>query len=151
MSSIRHGVDLLGRDNLLKLCAILSLASFRDRPTWLLTNMLMRARMCELMHDPSVGTDAGTFFMAGLLSHLDALLGMSREESLRGLPLAPAVRAAVLERAGPAGRALAAIEAWERGDWDVVSAAGYDDLAKVRAAYLDAVAWGEETVKFTDG
>lgn len=149
VSSIRHGVNLLGRDNLLKLCAILSLASFRDRPTWLLTNTLMRARMCELIYDPSVGADAGTFFMTGLLSHLDALLGMSREESLSGLSLAPAVRAAVLERAGPAGRALSAIEAWERGDWDAVSAAGYDDLAKVRAAYLDAVAWSEETIKLT--
>jgi EAL and modified HD-GYP domain-containing signal transduction protein len=149
VSSIRHGVNLLGRDNLLKLCAILSLASFRDRPTWLLTNTLIRARMAELIYDPAVGADAGTFFMTGLLSHLDALLGMSREESLSGLSLAPAVRAAVLERAGPAGRALSAIEAWERGDWDAVSAAGYDDLAKVRAAYLDAVAWSEETVKLT--
>lgn len=149
VSSIRHGVNLLGRDNLLKLCAILSLASFRDRPTWLLTNTLIRARMAELMYDPSVGADSGTFFMTGLLSHLDALLGMSREESLQGLSLAPAVRASLLERAGPAGRALAAIEAWERGDWDAVSAAGYDQLAKVRAAYLDAVAWSEETIKLT--
>ncbi|NBU24165.1 MAG: EAL domain-containing protein [Gammaproteobacteria bacterium] len=149
VSSIRHGVNLLGRDNLLKLCAILSLAAFRDRPTWLLANTLIRARMCELLHDPVVGADSGTFFMTGLLSHLDALLGVSREESLQGLALAPAVRAAVLERAGPAGRALSAVEAWERGEWDAVAEAGFADAAKVRAAYLDAVAWSEETVKLT--
>jgi c-di-GMP-related signal transduction protein len=68
---------------------------------------------------------------------------------LKGLSLAPAVRAALLGRTGPAGRALAAIEAWERGDWDAVSAVGYHQLAKVRAAYLDAVAWSEETINLT--
>jgi EAL and modified HD-GYP domain-containing signal transduction protein len=149
VSSIRHGVNLLGRDNLLRLCAILSLASFRDRPTWLLANTLIRARMCELLYDPGVGSDSGTFFMAGLLSHLDALLGMPIEEALQGLALAPQVRDAVLLRKGPAGEALAAVEAWERGDWDAVSAAGFGDPAKVRAAYLDAVAWSEETIVVT--
>jgi EAL and modified HD-GYP domain-containing signal transduction protein len=142
-------VNLLGRDNLLRLCAILSLASFRDRPTWLLANTLIRARMCELLYDPGVGSDSGTFFMAGLLSHLDALLGMPIEEALQGLALAPQVRDAVLLRKGPAGEALAAVEAWERGDWDAVSAAGFGDPAKVRAAYLDAVAWSEETIVVT--
>jgi aconitase B len=29
------------------------------------------------------------------------------------------------------------------------AAAGFADAAKVRAAYLDAVAWSEETVKLT--
>lgn len=149
VSSIRHGVNLLGRDNLLRLCAILSLASFRDRPTWLLANTLIRARMCELLYDPGVGSDSGTFFMAGLLSHLDALLGMPIEEALQGLALAPQVRDAVLLRKGPAGEALAAVEAWERGDWDAVAAAGFGDPAKVRAAYLDAVAWSEETIVVT--
>lgn len=149
VSSIRHGVNLLGRDNLLKLCAIMSLAAFRDRPTWLLANTLTRARMCELLHTSEDSDEAGVFFMAGLLSHLDALLGLPREEALRSLSLSPAVRDAVLSRSGPVGRALAAVEAWERGDWDAVTAAGYDDLAKVRAAYLDAVSWSEETIKLT--
>lgn len=149
VSSIRHGVNLLGRDNLLKLCAILSLAAFRDRPTWLLANTLVRARMCELLHGSGDADEAGAYFMAGLLSHLDALLGLPREQALQSLALAPAVRDAVLAREGPIGRALAAVEAWERGEWDAVAAAGYDDPALVRAAYLDAVAWGEETVKLT--
>lgn len=149
VSSIRHGVNLLGRDNLLKLCAILSLAAFRDRPTWLLANTLARARMCELLHDSGDADEAGVYFMAGLLSHLDALLGLPRETALRSLALTPTVRDAVLSRSGPVGRALAAVEAWERGDWDAVVAAGHGDLARVRAAYLDAVAWSEETVKLT--
>ena len=74
---------------------------------------------------------------------------MPIEEALQGLALAPQVRDAVLLRKGPAGEALAAVEAWERGDWDAVSAAGFGDPAKVRAAYLDAVAWSEETIVVT--
>lgn len=147
VSSIRHGVDLLGRDELLKLCAILSLAAFRDRPTWLLVNSLLRARMCELLRGAGDAGDAGVRFISGLLSHLDALLGLPREEALRNLALSATVRDALLSRSGPVGRTLSAVEAWERGDWDAVAATGHTDLAQVRAAYLDAVAWSEETVE----
>ncbi|MFM7707865.1 MAG: EAL and HDOD domain-containing protein, partial [Gammaproteobacteria bacterium] len=149
VSSIRHGVNLLGRDNLLKLCAILSLAAFRDRPTWLLANTLVRARMCELLRSDTAADEAGACFMAGMLSHLDALLGLPLDEALRSLALSPTVRDAVLSRSGPVGSTLAAVEAWERGDWPAVVAVGHRDLTRVRAAYLDAVAWSEETVGLT--
>ena len=149
VSSIRHGVNLLGRDNLLKLCAIISLAAFRDRPTWLLANTLVRARMCELLRSDAAADEAGACFMAGMLSHLDALLGLPLDEALRSLALSPTVRDAVLSRSGPVGSTLAAVEAWERGDWPAVAAVGHRDLTRVRAAYLDAVAWSEETVGLT--
>ncbi|MFM7626285.1 MAG: diguanylate phosphodiesterase, partial [Gammaproteobacteria bacterium] len=88
-------------------------------------------------------------FMAGMLSHLDALLGLPLDEALRSLALSPTVRDAVLSRSGPVGSTLAAVEAWERGDWPAVAAVGHRDLTRVRAAYLDAVAWSEETVGLT--
>jgi EAL and modified HD-GYP domain-containing signal transduction protein len=149
VSSVRHGINLVGRDNLLKLCAILTLAAFRDRPSWLLGNTLMRARMCERLRSPQDDQEAGAFFMAGMLSHLDALLGVPLEEAVSSLGLAPAVSEALLARKGVIGRALTAVEAYERGRWDAVMAAGFQDLAVVRAAYLEAVGWSEETLKLT--
>jgi EAL and modified HD-GYP domain-containing signal transduction protein len=149
VSSVRHGINLVGRDNLLKLCAILTLAAFRDRPSWLLGNTLMRARMCERLRSPHDRQEAGAFFMAGMLSHLDALLGVPLEEAIGSLGLAPAVSEALLAREGGIGRTLAAVEAYERGRWDAVMAAGFRDLAAVRAAYLEAVGWSEETLKLT--
>jgi EAL and modified HD-GYP domain-containing signal transduction protein len=149
VSSVRHGINLVGRDNLLKLCAILTLAAFRDRPSWLLGNTLMRARMCERLRSSNDDQEAGAFFMAGMLSHLDALLGVPLEEAVGSLGLVPAVSDALLERKGAIGRALTAVEAYERGRWDAVRAAGYQDLAAVRAAYLEAVGWSEETLTLT--
>jgi EAL and modified HD-GYP domain-containing signal transduction protein len=141
----------VGRDNLLKLCAILTLAAFRDRPSWLLGNTLTRARMCELLRSPRDPQESGVFFMAGMLSHLDALLGVPLDEAVSSLGLVPAVSEALLARQGAIGRALSAIEAYERGRWDAVMAAGFQDLAAVRAAYLEAVGWSEETLKLTAG
>lgn len=149
VSSVRHGVNLVGRDNLLKLCTILTLAAFRDRPSWLLGNALMRARMCELLRRPDDEEEAGAYFITGMLSHLDALLGVPLEEAVGSLSLAPAVSGALLAREGRIGRALAAVEAYERGSWDAVAAAGFADFAAVRSAYLEAVGWSEETVKLT--
>jgi EAL and modified HD-GYP domain-containing signal transduction protein len=146
---VRHGINLIGRDNLLKLCAILTLAAFRDRPSWLLGNTLMRARMCELLRSSRDEHEGGAFFMAGMLSHLDALLGVPLEEAVSSLGLVPAVSDALLARKGAIGRALAAVEAYERGRWDAVMAAGFQDLSAVRAAYLEAVGWSEETLKLT--
>jgi EAL and modified HD-GYP domain-containing signal transduction protein len=149
VSSVRHGINLVGRDNLLKLCAILTLAAFRDRPSWLLGNTLMRARMCERLRSSNDEQEAGVFFMAGMLSHLDAMLGVPLDEVVGSLGLVPAVSEALLARKGAIGRALTAVEAYERGRWDAVMAAGFQDLAMVRAAYLEAVGWSEETLTLT--
>ena len=146
VSSVRHGVNLLGRDNLLKLCTILTLAAFRDRPNWLLGNALVRARMCELLRRRDDREEAGAYFITGLLSHLDALLGLPLEEAVGSIGLAPAVSRALIAREGYLGLVLAAVEAYERGRWDVVAANGFTDFAAVRSAYLEAVGWSEEAL-----
>jgi c-di-GMP-related signal transduction protein len=71
------------------------------------------------------------------------------EEAVSSLGLVPAVSDALLARKGTIGLALTAVEAYERGRWDAVMAAGFRDLAAVRAAYLEAVGWSEETLKLT--
>ena len=149
VSSVRHGINLVGRDSLLKLCAILTMAAFRDRPSWLLGNTLVRARMCELLRPAGDDQEAGAFFMAGMLSHLDALLAVSLPEAVGSLDLVPSVSDALLSRKGSIGRALSAVEGYEKGRWDAVIAAGFDDLTAVRAAYLEAVGWSEETLNLT--
>ena len=149
VSSVRHGINLVGRDNLLKLCAILTLAAFRDRPSWLLGNTLVRARMCELLRPAGDDQEGGAFFMAGMLSHLDALLGVPLPEAVGSIDLVLSVSDALLARKGSIGRALSAVEGYEKGRWDAVMAAGFDDLTAVRAAYLEAVGWSEETLNLT--
>jgi len=45
VTSIKHAIVILGRDNLMRLCAAVALAEFRDRPDWLLV-MHCCARGC---------------------------------------------------------------------------------------------------------
>ncbi len=142
VTSIRHGIVMLGLENLKRLCSVVALAGFEDRPNYLLVNAMVRARTCELMaerHDPQA---AGSFFFAGLLSHIDALLGLPTDEAVRSLPLTSDVESALTRQVGPIGEALRAVQAWERGEWERVRTTGDD--AAVRAAYLEALRWAEE-------
>lgn len=142
VTSIRHGIVMLGLENLKRLCSVVALAGFEDRPNYLLVNAMVRARMCELMAERHQPSAASRFFFAGLLSHIDALLGLPTEEAVRSLPLTPDVETALTERSGPIGEALRKVQAWERGEWDPALADHGD--ADLRAAYLEAVRWAEE-------
>lgn len=145
VTSIAHGINLLGRDKLLRLCSMLVLAAYRDRPPWLLGNVLMRARMCESLRRGDE-TETGALFITGMLSHLDALLGEPLETAIQDLKLAEPVRAALLGREGVIGRTLALVEAYERGDWEAVEASDIASSARLRDAYLDALAWAEDAM-----
>jgi EAL and modified HD-GYP domain-containing signal transduction protein len=142
VTSIRHGIVMLGLENLKRLCSVVALAGFEDRPNYLLINAMVRARMCELMAERRDPQAAGSFFFAGLLSHIDALLGLPTDEVVRSLPLTSDVESALTRQAGPIGEALRAVQAWERGEWERVREVG--DGAAVRAAYLEALRWAEE-------
>jgi EAL and modified HD-GYP domain-containing signal transduction protein len=143
VTSIRHAIVILGRDNLMRLCAAVALAEFRDRPEWLLVNALVRARMCELLAPLRAGREVGGFFFAGLLSHLDALLGVPTSQAISDLPLTPSVEQALVAQSGPIGETLRSVQAWERGRFDGVRPAEVDE-PRLRYAYLEAVEWAEQ-------
>ena len=143
VTSIRHAIVILGRENLMRLCAAVALAEFRDRPEWLLVNALVRARMCELLAPPRSTSEAGGFFFAGLLSHLDALLGVPTAQAISGLPLSRSVEQALVAQAGPIGATLRGVRDYERGHFDAGAGEALDER-RLRYAYLEAVEWAEQ-------
>lgn len=66
-------------------------------------------------------------------------------ELLADLPLTEETRLAVLEQRGPFGRILAAALALERGDFET-AAPDTLDPKPTSQAYLEAVAWANQTV-----
>jgi EAL and modified HD-GYP domain-containing signal transduction protein len=137
---------MLGQDNLRRLCTIMALAAFNDRPHELLVNTLIRARMCELLSVNTYPNHSGELFLAGLLSHVDALLGVPTAEAIRGLPLAKDLEAALIFHAGPIGATLKSVVAFERGDWTTSTGAGAE-LTQLQGAYFEAVGWADEARK----
>lgn len=144
VSTVHQAIRMLGMDNLRRLCAIVAVAAFDDRPQELLVNALIRARMCELLAVTGEADHSSELFFAGLLSHLDALLGTSTEEAVRSLPLPQDLSSALTSMSGPIGVKLKAVVEFERGHWKAALAAGFDS-AQLQRTYIDAVRWADDS------
>jgi c-di-GMP phosphodiesterase len=143
VDSIRQAIVILGLENLRQLCTLLCLQGLDDRPPSLFVHALTRARLCEQLGKMGGAKDAGPFFMTGLFSLLNALVGLPTEKIVEELPLAPAISAALVAGEGDLGSALQCTRAYERGAWSHVI---YGNVAPhlIRAAYVDAVFWAEQ-------
>ncbi len=152
IESIPHALRLLGRTQLERWLTLLVMASFSSggaRQRELFKLSLTRARLLELMSDPS---DRDQRFLVGMFSMLHVLLQAPMKDVIATLQLSDTVTQALLERAGPHGPLLAALEAYEVGDWDRVEmVTGNDDraLVQIAAHYPAALGWAIEQVKAT--
>jgi c-di-GMP phosphodiesterase len=144
IDSIRQAIVILGLDNLRQLCGLLCLQGLDDRPPSLIMQAMTRGRMCEQLGKLGGARDAGPFFITGLFSLLNALLGLPTRKVVEELPLTPAVVNALVAGEGPLGAALQCARAYEKGSWDH---AVYADLPAnvIRAAYVDALFWAEQS------
>jgi EAL and modified HD-GYP domain-containing signal transduction protein len=143
IDSIRQAIVILGIDHLRQLCSLLCLQGFDDRPPSLFLNAMTRARMCEQLGRLGGVKDTGPYFITGLFSLLNAMVGMPTQKIVEELPLSPAIARALVAGEGDLGKALRCTRAYERAAWDHVS---YGNLppALIRAAYVDALFWAEQ-------
>jgi EAL and modified HD-GYP domain-containing signal transduction protein len=143
VDSIRQAIVILGLDHLRQLCSLLCLQGFDDRPPSLFLNAMTRARMCEQLGRLAGVKDTGPYFITGLFSLLNAMVGMPTQKIVEELPLSPAISRALVAGEGDLGKALKCTRAYERAAWDHVV---YGNLppALIRAAYVDALFWAEQ-------
>jgi c-di-GMP phosphodiesterase len=149
VSSVRQALILLGTVAVRRWAMLLALSGMTDKPQHLLTIGLVRARLCELLADahPLAATDRA--FTVGLFSVVDALLGKPMQALLDELPFDNRITHALLDHDGPEGRLLAAVLAYERGDFNDVPRFGVG-LPALAAAYREAIGWAEgATVQLT--
>ena len=147
--SIRQALVLLGLDQVRKWALVWGLAGLNLGATpELVTVAILRARCCELIGQELVPQEeAAEFFLLGLCSLLDAMLGRTMEEVVAELPLSDHVRGALLGDHNVARLVLDAVIAYERGEWDTAT-----DLAtragttpdRLSAAYAGALRWARE-------
>jgi EAL and modified HD-GYP domain-containing signal transduction protein len=142
IQSIQHAIRMVGLDHFRILSSMVVLSSLDDKPRELTRTSVIRARMCQILGEgPS--RHYGSFFTTGLFSTLEAFLDCSMEKAIAQVPLSDEIRNALLHKKGPKGRMLAAVIAYEQGDWDALIQMRIDP-EKIAKAYLDSVAWGEE-------
>jgi c-di-GMP phosphodiesterase len=153
IESIRHAVRLVGREELsnwLSLLLVTSVAGKGGADAQVVQLAIQRARFCETLSLAIRDRGhAGSLFMVGLFSLLDAILKVPLTEVLHHIDLAEDVRAALLERAGPYAAMLRLVESYERALWpDTLSVCEMlrIDPSILGELYVDATRWAGEQI-----
>jgi c-di-GMP phosphodiesterase len=143
VNSVGHAVRLIGVQTIRQWASVLLLSTVDDKPRELMTISLVRAKMCERLAESLKNVQKESFFSAGLLSVIDALLDCSMEKAVAGLPLSDEVKSALVSRSGQVGQALRCTIAYENADWENVQFYGMSP-APIREIYMEAIAWARK-------
>ncbi|HJN93779.1 MAG TPA: HDOD domain-containing protein [Dehalococcoidia bacterium] len=119
IESVRECLILVGQEEVRRLATLVVVRGLvGDAPAHAMVESLVRASFCESVSvHAALASQRGAVFLAGLLSRLDAILGLPRENVADGLPLNADVRDALRSRAGEIGALLQCAEAYEHGRW----------------------------------
>jgi EAL and modified HD-GYP domain-containing signal transduction protein len=145
VGSIQQALGRLGVQQVASLIVLILASGFDDKPLELARQVLIRARMCELLAR-TTAVPADEMFTAGLLSLLDAILDRPLPEILEQLPVSPLVRDAL--SSGSTSRPAKIVETvrhQNRGDLALLASAGFSAQA-VFMAWYDAVRWSDEII-----
>ena len=148
IESIRDALVMLGLNRLRSWLLLMVLADAGNANEEQLGAAMTRARTCELMVQEADirGVKPETAFIAGLLSSLELVLGVSMETLLARMPISPQIEAALVHGDGPLGGLVAAVVAYEEGDVARLEETGLD-LFAVSRAYLSSVGWSLQIVE----
>lgn len=146
VDSIPHALRLVGREALSRWMLIMLVASVGSRSAVsheAVLSALVRGRFCETVTAHGASGDPAARFLLGLLSRMDALLGISMAEVLQRLPVSEDLRQALLEGTGPHASVLALADAYEQAEWYTVDAYANNN-EELAAMYAEAVSWASE-------
>jgi EAL and modified HD-GYP domain-containing signal transduction protein len=123
IKSIKQAIAYLGEVQLRKfICLIVMVELNPQKPTVLIQNTILRARLCE-QFAKIMGLKQLTkyAFLTGLFSTLDAILDRPMEKILSSMPLAEEINIALIEQTGSLAECLAFVVAYTEGDWDTIN------------------------------
>lgn len=146
IESIRHAVVYLGMNEVKHWANMIALSLIDDKPSELMTVSLIRAKMCELFATRLDQGNAGTAFIIGMFSLLDAMMDAPMQELLESLPLADEITDALLRDSGPYSAILHNTVAYEFGDWDMIRCPELSE-SEISDIYLEAVDWANATMR----
>jgi c-di-GMP-related signal transduction protein len=145
--SVRHALSILGENEIRRWISLAAtVGAGQQKSAELLQTALVRAHFCELI---SRETQRGEteYFLLGLLSVMDAILGISMSRVLEGLPLDRDIKAALLGHPSRLRPVYELVQAQENADW--INCAGIARRLRipeqeVAEAYLASVQWARE-------
>jgi len=123
IKSIKQAIAYLGEIQMRQFVCLIVMAKLNpNKPTVLIHNTIIRARLCEkfakLMGLQQLSEYA---FLTGLFSTLDAILDKPMQDVLLALPLAEEINTALLNKTGVLAECLDFVIAYMEGNWDVIN------------------------------
>ncbi len=150
VDSIAYAIRLIGREALSRWTLIMLIATVGSQSPVAheaVVQALVRGRFCETVTAHGLTGDPSARFLVGLLSRMDALLGLPMDAVLERLPVSVDVRDALLTGTGPHAPVLRLADAYERGEWAEVDAADNVAIAlraELAGLYADAATWATQ-------
>ncbi|MGB0467039.1 MAG: EAL and HDOD domain-containing protein [Pontibacterium sp.] len=144
IDSITDAVVLLGMEQIKRWATLIAMTSHEDKPEELCRMLLIRGSMCENLANAARLRNAGSYFMAGMMSGLHALLDIDQKTMLSQVPISDEIKLAITEYEGPVGETLEAVIAYESGNWhnlplDV-------DIDLYETAYRESLQWTQKAM-----
>jgi EAL and modified HD-GYP domain-containing signal transduction protein len=142
VNSVREALNMLGVRTVRRWATVMAISSIPDVPDELVALALRRAHMCEILAGSALPEERETLFTIGLFSVADALLDVPMADVLDSLPFSEEIQAALVRREGPKGELLAAVTAYERGEFPTLPVQG--PVPSLAGAYRAALEWADE-------
>ena len=142
VKTVEDTIVLLGSYELKRWASMLVLSNVDNKPHELLVTAIVRAKMCELLARRLNRQQPGSYFTAGLLSMLDALLDRPLEQIVEQMPLSAELELALVTGGGDIGQILNAVASYESGRFDEVTQQAVD-AETMWDVYLETLAWAD--------
>ncbi|MBQ0724860.1 MAG: HDOD domain-containing protein [Cycloclasticus sp.] len=139
IQSIKQAIVIIGINNLTKWVTLLSLRNMSSKPSELLRISLVRAKLAELIAVEKKFTNSSSFFLAGLLSNIDAMLDSTMQNIIPPMSLDSDIANALLHREGAIGQVLTNITEYENQN-------ALPTGIEISSAYLEACQWTDQTL-----
>ncbi len=148
IESVQQALSLLGLTNIQQWLSVMLLASMgSEKPRELMKITLLRGRVLEGIAELREPDRKADYFILGLFSLLDALLGISIQDALENLYLPEDIREGLIDPESAKGKILGLAKALENDDWALLDEAcrnmgiNCGDLASI---YTRALHWVDE-------
>ena len=145
VESISDAIVLLGIPQVKKWATLIAMTANPDKPEELSRALLIRGRMAELIAEAQKSNHASSYFMAGMMSGLDALLDLQQDQLLEQVPLGDEIKKAITTGEGQIGQVLTGVIDFIAGNWDTLPIDFDADLYD--QAYRESLDWTREAMQ----
>jgi EAL and modified HD-GYP domain-containing signal transduction protein len=143
ISSVRQAVVLLGLDQIRQWAMLMVVDDVSEATEVQMVEVLTRARLCVNLA-PTFDADPDAAFVAGLITAVAPIFGVTAAMLAHHLPLTTEIESALSRGAGALGRLLRTVDAYQRGDLSVF--AGQYTGADLTGKVMDAMRWSQEAL-----